>query len=138
MWHVIIFTGGRLHAGARAAEDDKSQGSQQDGAGEAAAEQILPSHLQPRPTGAQTSQGGLNLFKYFQIISNFIDEEVVQEDREDRQCEDVHLEPVHQQHVLLRPEDDDRGGVQHVPDVPDVPLTQGPGPWDGATVLVKP
>ena len=57
----MIFTGGQqLYAGARAAEDNQSQGPQQDGAGDAAAaEQILPSHLQPRPARAQTSQGGL-------------------------------------------------------------------------------
>ena len=77
------------------------------------------------------SFGGSNM----QLILNILtDEEILQEGWEDGQCEDVHLEPLHQQHVLLWPEDDGRGGVQHVP---DVPLTQGPRPGDGATVLVK-
>ncbi len=66
---MTIFTGGRLHAGARAKEDDKSQGPQQDGAGDAAtAEQILPSHLQPRPARIQASQGGSIIFIHLEIL----------------------------------------------------------------------
>ena len=64
----MMFTGQQLLAGARAAEDNQSQGPQQDGAGNAAAaEQILPSHLQPRPARAQTCQG-----KYFTWLKNLL------------------------------------------------------------------